>query len=195
MAITEAQLKAIFPLCKADKLKVYTAAFNEVFPEFDMDTPKRIACFLGQVGHESAQLKYDKELGSKYNKHDPKDANEPVGTLYEGRKNLGNTQPGDGPKFIGRGILQLTGRENYTIYSKKLGIDLVNHPELACDPIVSTKIACQYFKDRGLIELSDKLDVDTITLKVNGKAKLGLEERKHFTQKALEVLGDDAVVA
>lgn len=195
MQITESQLKSIFPLCKADKLKVYTAAFNEVLPQFDMDTPKRIACFLGQVGHESAQLKYDKELGSSWNKKNPKDPNEPVGTKYEGRKNLGNVKPGDGPKFIGRGILQLTGRENYTTYSKKLGIDLVGNPELACDPVVATKIACQYFRDRGLIELSDKLDVDTITLKVNGKAKLGLEERKHFTQKALQVLGDDSTVA
>ncbi len=193
--ITEAQLKAVFPACKADKLKVYTAAFNEVLPQFKMDTPKRIACFLGQVGHESCQLKYDKELPSSWNKENPKDANEPTGTKYEGRKNLGNTQPGDGPKFIGRGILQLTGRANYTDYAKKLGIDLVGHPELACDPIIATKIACQYFKDRGLIELSDSLDVDTITLKVNGKAKLGLEERKHFTQKALEVLGDDSKVA
>lgn len=192
--MTEEQLKKIFPQIKPEKLKVYTAAFNEVLPQFGMDTPKRIACFLGQVGHESAQLRYDKELGSKYNKADPKDPNEPVGTLYEGRKSLGNTEPGDGPKFIGRGILQLTGRENYTLYSKKLGIDLVNHPDLAADPVVATKIACQYFKDRGLIELSDKLDVDTITLKVNGKAKLGLEERKHFTQKALEVLGDNSVV-
>lgn len=193
--LTESQLKSIFPACKADKLKVYTAAFNEVLPQFDMDTPKRIACFLGQVGHESCQLKFDKELASPWNKENPKDPKEPVGTKYEGRKNLGNTQPGDGPKFIGRGILQLTGRANYTDYSKKLGVDLVGNPDLACDPVIATKIACQYFKDRGLIELSDKLDVDTITLKVNGKAKLGLDERKHFTQKALEVLGDDSTVA
>lgn len=193
--MTEEQLKKIFPQIKPEKLKLYTAAFNEVLPEFHMNTPKRIACFLGQVGHESAQLRYDKELGSKWNKKDPKDANEPVGTLYEGRKNLGNTEPGDGPKFIGRGILQLTGRANYTAYGKKLGIDLVGNPDLASDPVVATKIACQYFKDRGLIELSDKLDVDTITERVNGKAKLGLEERKAYTQKALDVLGDGSKIA
>lgn len=188
MIITEEQLKKIYPNCKADKVKLYTEAFNKACPEFDITTPQRVACFLGQIGVESGELRYTKELPSIYNKKDPKDVNEPIGTLYEGRKTLGNNQKGDGPKFIGRGILQLTGRANYADYGKKLGIDLVNNPELACDPIISTKIACQYFKDRGLIELSDKMDIDTITLKVNGKKKLHLKERTTYSNKALEVL-------
>jgi putative chitinase len=188
MIITEEQLKKIYPNCKADKVKLYTQAFNKVFLEFGITTPERIACLLGQVGVESGELRYDKELPSRYNKRDPKDPNEPCGSLYEGRKNLGNNQVGDGPKFIGRGVLQLTGRANYTLYSKKLVIDLVVNPELAATPEVSVKIACQYFKDRGLIELSDKMDIDTITLKVNGKAKLHLEERIGYTNKALKIL-------
>jgi putative chitinase len=188
MIITEQQLKKIYPNCKTDKLKLYTEAFNKICPEFGIATPERLACFLGQIAVESGELKYTKELASIYNKKDPKDANEPIGTLYEGRKTLGNNQKGDGPKFIGRGILQLTGRANYADYGKKLGIDLVNNPELACDPIIATKIACQYFKDRGLIELSDKMDIDTITLKVNGRKKLHLKERTAYSNKALEVL-------
>lgn len=186
--LTEEKLKKIYPNCKPDKLKLYTEAFNRVCPEFGITTAERLACLLGQIGVESGELRYDKELPSKWNKKDPKDANEPCGTLYEGRANLGNNQPGDGPKFIGRGVLQLTGRANYTLYAKKLGLDLVNHPELAATPEVSVKIACQYFKDRGLIEASDKVDVDTITLKVNGKAKLHLAERTAYTKKAIEVL-------
>lgn len=188
MLITEQQLKKIYPNIKIQKLQLYVKAFNDVFPSYDIDTPRRIAAFLGQVGVESGELKYDKELGSKWNKKDPSNRFESVGTLYEGRKNLGNTEPGDGPKFIGRGILQLTGRANYTNMSKKLGVDLVANPELACDPEISTKIACQYFKERGLLELADKWDLDTITLKVNGKAKLHHDKRVQYSERALTVL-------
>lgn len=186
--ITEEQLKKIYKNGKADKLKLYCEAFNKVWPKFEINTPKRIAAFLGQVGVESGELKYDKELPSKWNKKDPKDPNEPVGTLYEGRKPLGNTQAGDGPKFIGRGVLQLTGRANYTDYSKKLGVDLVNNPDLAATPEVSVMIACQYFKDRKLLEAADKWDLDTVTEKVNGKAKLHHEQRVTFSETALKVL-------
>jgi putative chitinase len=187
--ITEAQLKKIYPKIQADKLKLYTEAFNKVFPEFGINNPKRIAAFLGQVGVESGELKYDKELPSKYNKKDPKDAAEPTGTLYEGRKNLGNSEAGDGPKFIGRGVLQLTGRANYTSMAKKLGVDLVNKPELACQPDISTKIACQYFKERGLLELADAWNLDEITRKVNGNAKLHHDIRVKYSEAALKELG------
>ena len=188
MVLTEEKLKAIFPKAPADKLKAYAPAFAKSCAEMGFNTPKRIAALLGQIGVESGELRYDKELPSKYNKKDPKDANEPTGTLYEGRKNLGNLQAGDGPKFIGRGVLQLTGRANYEAYGKKLGLDLANHPELACTPEVSVKIACQYFKDRKLDEAADKWDLDTITLKVNGTAKLHHEQRVAYSEKALKIL-------
>lgn len=186
--ITEDQLKKIYKNCKPDKLKLYCEAFNLVWPKFGINTPKRMAAFLGQVGVESGELKYDKELPSQWNKKDPKDANEPTGTLYEGRKNLGNTQAGDGPKFIGRGVLQLTGRANYADYSKKLGVDLVGDPELAAKPEYSVMIACQYFKDRNLLEAADKWDLDTVTLKVNGKARLHHDKRVTYSEAALAVL-------
>jgi predicted chitinase len=186
--ITEEQLKAIFPSCRPDALKGYVAACNLVFPLFEINTPARIAAWLGQVGVESGELKFTVELGSKWNKKDPKDPKEPVGTLYEGRKNLGNTQPGDGPRFIGRGVLQLTGRANYADMSKKIGIDLIADPKKAADPDISTRIACQYFKDRGLLELADKWNLDEITRRVNGNAKLHLKERIAYSEKALKVL-------
>jgi putative chitinase len=187
--LTEEKLKAIFPKAPPDKLKAYGPIFGKACEEMGFNTPKRIAALLGQIGVESGELRYDKELPSVYNKKDPKDKNEPTGTLYEGRKNLGNLQAGDGPKFIGRGVLQLTGRENYTLYGKKLGLDLVGNPELACSPEVSVKIACQYFKDRKLDEAADKWDLDTITLKVNGKAKLHHDKRVAYSEHALKVLG------
>ena len=188
MLISEEQLKKIYKNCKPDKLKLYCEAFNKVWPEFGINTPKRIGAFLGQVGVESGELKYDKELPSKWNKRNPKDPNEPTGTLYEGRKNLGNTQLGDGPKFIGRGVLQLTGRANYTDYSKKLNLDLIANPELAATPEVSVKIACQYFKDRGLLALADAWNLDEITRRVNGNAKLHLKERIAYSEVAKKIL-------
>ena len=188
MLLTEQQMKKIYPQISQDKLKLYTNAFNQIFPIYEINTPKRIAAFLGQIAVESGELKYDKELGSKWNKKDIGNRFESVGTLYEGRKNLGNTEVGDGPKFIGRGILQLTGRANYTSMSKKLGIDLINNPELACDPVISTKIACQYFKDRKLLELADNWNLDEITRKVNGNAKLHHDLRVKYSEKALNIL-------
>lgn len=186
--ITEEQLARIYKSCKADRIKQYVQAFNLVFPQYGITTPKRIAAFLGQVGVESGELRYDKELPSKWNKKDPKNPKEPVGTLYEGRKNLGNTSPGDGPKYIGRGVLQLTGKANYEAYGKKLNIDLVNDPEMACIPEVAVKIACQYFKDRGLLELADKWDLEEITRRVNGPAKLHLQNRVVYSEVAIRVL-------
>jgi putative chitinase len=186
--ITEEQLKKIFTNSKADKIKLYCEAFNKVWPQFGITTPKRISAFLGQVGVESGELKYDKELPSKWNMKDPKDPREKVGTLYEGRKPLGNTQPGDGPKYIGRGILQLTGRANYTEYAKKLKVDLVNNPDLAMLPEVSVMIACQYFADRKLLEAADVWNLALITERVNGRAKLHHDKRVAYSETALKIL-------
>jgi putative chitinase len=188
--ITEEQLKKIFPNAKTEKIKFYTEAFNRVFPKYEIDTHRRIAAFLGQVGIESGELRYDKELPSKWNKKNPNDVNEPTGTLYEGRVNLGNKMAGDGPKYIGRGILQLTGRANYASMSAKIGYDLVNKPELACNAEISTRIACQYFKDRGLLPLADVWNLDEVTRRVNGVAKLHLKERIAYSEKALQVLSE-----
>lgn len=188
--LTEEKLKIIFPNVKKDKCALYTKAFNEIFPKYEMNSPKRIAAFLGQIAVESGELRYDIELPSKFNKKDVKDINEPVGTLYEGRKNLGNNQPGDGPKFIGRGILQLTGRANYERMSKIINVDLINRPELACDPLISTMIACQYFKDRDLLNLADKWDLDKITERVNGRAKLHHDMRVKYSERALKILSE-----
>ena len=188
--LSQSKLKKIFTNIKSDKCEKYVNAFNEVFPKYNMNTAKRIAAFLGQIAVESGELKYDKELASKYNKKDVKDLNEPIGTLYEGRKNLGNNQPGDGPKFIGRGILQLTGRANYENMSKKLSVDLTSNPESACDPLISTMIACEYFKERGLLELADDWNLALITERVNGRMKLHHDSRVKYSERALKVLNE-----
>ncbi|MNY00044.1 LysM domain protein [compost metagenome] len=90
------------------------------------------------------------------------------GHAYEGRADLGNTEPGDGARFKGRGFIQLTGRANYREYGKKLGIDLENNPDLALDPAVSAKILVQYFQDRNIPEKAVAGDWQGVRRAVNG---------------------------
>lgn len=188
MMLTKAQLQSIFPNASKDKIELYTEAFNKTLPQFSMNTPRRVAAFLGQIGVESGELHYTKELPSRWNKKNQYDVNEPIGSLYEGVNILGNNKAGDGPKFIGRGILQLTGRANYTLYAKKLNIDLVNNPDLAMDPEVSVKIACQYFADRDLNNMADEWKLDAITKSVNGKKMLHHAQRVAYSERALALL-------
>ena len=191
MKITAEQLKKIFPNAKADKCEMYAAAFTKEFPNYSMFTPRRVAAFLGQVGVESGELKYDEELRSKWNTENPKDSSQITGNLYENRKNLGNYVVGDGPKFIGRGIIQLTGRANYTKFSGKVGVDLVKNPERAKEPPISTKIALEYWKDRNLNSHADVWNLDKVTELVNGKAKIHLDKRIEYSERALKVLEGD----
>jgi putative chitinase len=196
MQITEIQLMEIFPHAKLDKIKTYTAAFNAVLPKYGFHNWKRWAAFLGQIGVESGELKYDTELRSKYNTLDPADKSQPTGNAYDGRKaTLGNYVPGDGSKYIGRGILQITGRANYNRYGTKLNLPLIDKPELASDPVVATKIACEYFLDRNINSHADAWNLDKVTELVNGTAKLHNKERKEYSNKALAVLteGDSNV--
>lgn len=93
---------------------------------------------------------------------------EASGSAYEGRSDLGNTEPGDGVRYKGRGFIQLTGRANYREYGQKLGIDLENNPDLALDPTVSCKILVQYFKDRGIDNLAANGDWRGVRKAVNG---------------------------
>lgn len=90
------------------------------------------------------------------------------GAAYEGRKDLGNTQPGDGVRFAGRGLLQITGRANYTHYGNLIGVDLVNNPELALDLTNSAKIFALYFKERKVIEACLAKDWTRVRYLING---------------------------
>lgn len=142
-----------------------------------INTPLRIAHWLAQTAHESGGYRWFNEIWG------PTEAQKG----YEGRKDLGNVIAGDGKRFAGRGILQLTGRANYESYANKLGIDLVDNPELAAMPAISVLIAARYWKDRGLNELADADDITAITKRVNGGLN-GLEDRKAWLGKAKALL-------
>jgi putative chitinase len=137
----------------------------------------RLSCFLGQCCHESAGfLKMQEDGGPAY-----------FTRLYEDRADLGNTQPGDGAHFHGRGIIQITGRANYRRLGREIGLDLVVNPDLAAQPTTAVLLALEYWKDRGLNALADHDDVQTITRRVNG-GLAGLAQRMAYTNTARSVL-------
>jgi len=155
------------------------AVLGEVLTEYDMNTELRAAHFLAQTCHESADFSSTEEHAD--------------GSAYEGRiKGLGNTQPGDGPRYKGRGLIQLTGRANYTEFGQELG--LVEHPERAADPVTSLRLACEFWKKKKLNPLADRDDIAGITLLVNGGDN-GLDDRKACLARAKAVLGASGAAA
>ncbi len=134
------------------------------FPAYGIaDTALRLAHFMAQVAHESGSFKYMEEIAS--------------GSAYEGRADLGNTQPGDGKLFKGRGPIQITGRNNYRTFGRQLGIDIERHPELAAVPSIGLHLACAYWGNRSLNALADKDLTEDITRRINGRLN-GLADRK-----------------
>ncbi len=175
MDITLAQLITIMPYAK-QRAEKFLAPLNAAMREYEINTPLRAAAFLAQVGHESGQLRYVRELAS--------------GGAYEGRKDLGNTQPGDGPKLRGRGLIQITGRKNYTAVMMALDIDCLDHPELLELPANACRVSAWWWKDRGLNNLADIGTEDAflrITKIING-GRNGWDDRLALYRKAREVL-------
>jgi predicted chitinase len=131
---------------------------------YGINNSARLKAFLAQMAHESAnfraliELRPDSSAESKYGHHTR------VGKI------LGNTLPGDGARFKGRGIIQLTGRYNYGKYGKMVGQDLVNDPALAAEPDIAVEVACAYWKSKGLNPLADQGlgKYREITRRING---------------------------
>ena len=146
------------------------------FPDYGiLDSSLRLAHFLAQLLHESGSLRYMEEIAS--------------GQAYEGRADLGNTQPGDGRRYKGRGPIQITGRANYRRYGRLIGIDIERHPEVAAVPSVGLHLALEYWKLTDLNKFADVDDVLTITRRINGGTN-GLADRKHHLAKVKEWLAD-----
>lgn len=162
---------------KAERQAEITAAVGEVLratlERYAIDTRLRIAHFLAQTCHESAGFCTTQEFAD--------------GSAYEGRADLGNTRPGDGPRYKGRGLIQLTGRANYRSYGQALGIDLEGSPAQAAEPRLSLVIACEYWKRRGINDTADQDDVLRVTRLINGGLN-GLNERRALTARAKAAL-------
>jgi putative chitinase len=141
--------------------------------QYKINTRLRIAHFLAQIIHESAGLRATEEFAS--------------GEAYEGSADLGNVKRGDGPRYKGRGLLQLTGRANYKRLGDKLRIPLEEEPGRAAEPLLSLTIACEYWTDRKINPNCDADDLITVTKKVNGGLR-GLPDRRQLLMKAKAAL-------
>ncbi|OEZ91450.1 glycoside hydrolase family 19 protein [Duganella phyllosphaerae] len=166
------QLIKIMPYARS-RAAAFLAPLNTAMAEFGITTPARQASFLAQVGHESGQLQYVRELAS--------------GVAYEGRKDLGNAVAGDGIRFKGRGLIQVTGRANYKACGSALGLDLIAHPELLEQPVNACRSAGWFWKTRGLNELADAGDQVRVTRRINGGTN-GLADRLALFEVAARVL-------
>ncbi len=176
MSITQQQLLQILPNA-GPVAGVFVPVLNAAMVHYQIIGPKRVAAFIAQIGHESGQLKYVKEIWG------PTVAQ----AKYEGRKDLGNTVAGDGSKYRGRGLIQITGRANYMACGEGLGLDLVKQPELLEKPQHACMSAAWFWATKGLSTLADAGQFDKITQRING-GQNGAADRQALYARALKVL-------
>ena len=178
--ITAEQIKSIMPHATDENIRTYLPYLKETMQRFEIDTILRQCHFLAQLAVESGSLQYVRELAS--------------GEEYEGRASLGNISPGDGVKFKGRGLIQLTGRENYQRFQDWLvlnyaeDIDILTYPELLESPELAVIVAGWYWDVRNVNAMADRDDVVTVTRRVNG-GRNGLAQRVDFLNRAKLILG------
>lgn len=183
MQITKQQLVAIMPNIQSNirhnkHYSGYTIddivkLLNRYAEEFEINTPLRWAHYLAQIAHESGEFRYTEEIAS--------------GKAYEWRKDLGNIKAGDGVRYKGRGLIQLTGRTNYSDYKMFCGYDVLKNPELLAKPVGSIRSSMWFFKKKNLLKYADLDDVRTITYRVNGGYN-GFKERNDFLTQAKKIL-------
>lgn len=143
------------------------------FREHGIDTSLRVAHALAQLAHESDGFSALAEYAS--------------GRAYEGSRTLGNTQPGDGPRFKGRGLIQLTGRWNYGHFGRMVGVDLIGNPALAAEPQTAVRLACAYWQDRRCNDPADGDNLLEVTRRINGGLN-GLADRRRLLARAKDAL-------
>lgn len=180
MPITQAQLLRIFPNAGANA-GVFTPALNAAMGRYQIIGPKRAAAFIAQIGHESGQLRYVRELG-----------NDAYLSRYDTGQlalRLGNTPEadGDGQRYRGRGLIQITGRTNYQACGEALGLDLINEPGLLEQPQWAAQSAAWFWATCGLNLLADAGQFDKITQRING-GQNGAADRRALYTRALKVL-------
>ena len=177
---------------------------EDTFAKYDINTPERQTAFIGQCAHESGNFKTleenlnykpealmrvwpsrfpDLAIAMKYAHNPEMIANK----VYGGRMGNGPEETGDGWKYHGRGLIQLTGKENYANCGSGIGVDLLSNPNLLNTPEYAALSAGWFWGKRGLNLLADSGDIETMTKRING-GLIGLEDRKAKIAKALAVL-------
>ncbi len=189
-------MKAVLPRLNWEKAQLYIPSIPVVLPKFGIDTPLRKAHFMAQMAHESGALQYSQEnlnysaqglrsvfgkyfptldLANKYTRKPEKIANR----VYASRMGNGNEASGDGWKYRGRGLIQLTGKENYLKFSQENGIDCVKNPDLLLQPEWALTSACWFWKKKNLNDFADKDDIIMVTKRINGGTH-GLNDRQQY---------------
>lgn len=205
VVLTREALADIAPQASAENLDKYLGPLNEVLPTFDINTPLRVAHFLAQVGHESGAFRFVSEnlnysakaLRAVFGKYFTSDemaeeyARKPeqiANVVYADRMGNGDTDSGDGWRYRGRGLIQLTGKDNYQAMSDAVGKDLVSDPDqVADDPALTIASACWYWQSRKLNEYADQDDIRAVTRRVNGGYH-GLQDREAYLERAKNAL-------
>jgi putative chitinase len=178
---------------------------NDTFTKYNINTINQQAAFIGQCQHESANftkleenLNYSAvrlmavwpsrfpnlDVANQYANNPEKLANK----VYGGRADLGNTQDGDGFKFHGRGCIQLTGRDSYERCGLSIGMDFLSNPDRLLDPQYAIMSAGWFWNKKGLNDLANNEDWQTMTKRING-GLVGLDDRINKIHKAMDILG------
>jgi predicted chitinase len=165
-------IQKVTPHLSNAKAQEIANALAPAFAQFNITTPRRAAMAVAQFAHESAGFRTTTEYAS--------------GAAYEGRKDLGNTQPGDGKRFRGRGYIQITGRHNYTNVSKALGYDFVKDPSDLAKPEWAAKASCWWWNNAGCNGFADRDDFKGLTRRINGGYN-GLADRQTYYGRARQV--------
>lgn len=208
MLITSEQLKKIAPV-KQDKVELFLEPLNDAMAQYEINTKNRIAAFLAQVLIESSNFEKLQEnlyyttanrlqvvwprafptieLAQQYLRNPEKLANRVYSGTYNKFLGNGDEASGDGWRFSGKGLIQLTGRYNFAQASKELNIDFVNNPNLLLEPKYACITAAYFFKSKGCNKLADMGLFEQVTGRINA-AKLHLAERTKLYKKGLEVL-------
>lgn len=203
-------LKAILKRKHSDEfLQSVTEKLNDILPEFQISTAKRVAAFVAQCAHESAEftrtienLNYSAQglaatwprrfadsrgLPNELAKTIQRKPQQIANAVYGGRMGNGDEASGDGWKYRGRGLIQITGRDNYSRIGSAIGIDLIISPVLAEELETAIRTACGYWSLNGLNQYADRGDFTKLTKIINGGFN-GAAEREEYYKRALAVL-------
>ncbi|MET3890028.1 putative chitinase [Bosea sp. OAE506] len=168
LSVTRERLLRLAPQGRAAIIEGLAASFDRSAAAAGIITRLQLCHFLSQAAHESDRFRTLEEYGGRA-----------YFARYDGRRDLGNTQAGDGVRYHGRGLFQLTGRANYRHYGALIAVDLEGSPERAKEPAVSLAIAFAYWRDRGCNEAADADDVVAVTRLING-GRNGLSQRRRL---------------
>jgi putative chitinase len=203
--ITVSQLKQLLP--KNPYVEHWHHALEQLFPDYDINTPKRMAAFIAQCAHESGNFMVLKEnlnykpatLRKIFPKYFPTDelankyCSKPnkqeaiANRVYASRMGNGDESSGDPARWIGRGLIQLTGRSNYQAFADSLEMDINDVPEYLATFEGAAQSACWFWETNKLNQWADAGDILTLTKRING-GTIGLEDRKKHYDHALHVL-------